>query len=315
MKKAAFLLVFTVIMFTAGTAYPYWLWTPKSGKWVNPKTTVRVTPKQQFDAAIVLFEKKHYDQSKQEFSKLIKAYPKSVEAAGSQYYLGRIEEATGRFYPAYQAYQKMIDKYPFSDKIQEVVEREYKIAEAFLSGEKKRSMGMGLPLENPAVEILSKVVENSNYGPLADKAQYKIGLVLKGLERYYEAEEAFSKLIKSYPDSEWVDAAKFQIASCRAAVSKGADYDQGATKDAADRFQAFVAVHPEAALAPEAQKNISALNDKQALSDYNSGRFYERQRDLESAKIYYNEVVKNYPQSAWAVKSLERLQILERRRK
>ena len=97
MKKTAFLLIFTAIIFTAGTAYPYWIWTPKTGKWVNPKTVVRATPKQQFDSAAALFEKKRYDQARQEFSKLIKAYPKSLEAADSQYYLGRIEEAQDGF--------------------------------------------------------------------------------------------------------------------------------------------------------------------------------------------------------------------------
>lgn len=303
------------IFLTAQTAYAYWIWTPKSGKWTNPKTAVKVTPSQQLESARALFEAKRYNDARREFSKLINAYPKSSEAADSQYYIGRIDEASGRAYQAFQSYQKMIDKYPFSERIQEAIEREYKIADDFMSGRNRKGKGVSLPAENPCVEIFTKVVENSNYGPLADKAQYKLGLVLKGLGRYYEAEEAFFRLIKGYPDSEWVDAAKFQIAACRAAVSRGSDYDQGATKDASDRFQEFVNLHPDAVLTAEAQKNIAVLKDKEARSNYNSGRFYERQKAFKSAEIYYNDVVANYPETVWAAKSLERLQVLERRGK
>ena len=87
-----------------------------------------------------------------------------------------------------------------------------------MTGHKRKALGVPLPVENPAIEIFSKVVENSTYGPLAPAAQYKLGLVLKWLLRYYEAEEAFNKVVSSYPDSEWAGAAKFKIASCRAAV-------------------------------------------------------------------------------------------------
>ncbi len=314
MFTKVFLVIFSLILLTDQSAFAYWIWTPKSGKWVNPKTAVKPTPREQAEAAIFLFEGKHYDEAGKEFRKLIKAYPKSAEAAVSQYYLGRINEAAGKPYEAFKAYQLLIDKYPFSDKIQEAIERQYGIGEEFVSGKRKGVSAVFAP-ENPGVEIFSKVVENSNYGPLADKAQYKLGLVLKGLSRYYEAEEAFFKLIKTYPDSEWVPAAQFQIAACRAAVSQGPDYDQGATKEAKERFMSFVNAHPDAVLSPEAQKNIDALKDKEACSAFNSGRFYEKQRIYQSARIYYEDVVKNYPGTMWAAKSLERLQILERKKK
>jgi TolA-binding protein len=213
-------------------AHAYWIWTPKTGKWVNPKHDVKPTPKEQFEWAKSFYDSKQYDGAKREFSKLLKKYPKSFEASESQYYLGLIEEEQGKLYEAYLAYQKVIDKYPFSERIQEIIRREYEIAEGFMSGEKRKALGMALPVENPAIEIFTKVIENSTYGPLAPKAQYKLGLVLKSLMRYYEAEEAFSKVISNYPDSEWVEPARFQIAACRAAMSQGPDYDQGAMREA-----------------------------------------------------------------------------------
>jgi len=297
------------------SAHAYWIWTPKTQKWVNPKTAVKPTPKEQFEVAISAYDSKQYEDAKREFKKLLKAYPKSFEAAESQYYLGRVDEDQDNLYEAYQSYQKVIDKYPFSDRIPEIVEREYKIAEAFMEGKRRKAMGIALPVENPAVEIFAKVVDNSNYGPLAAKAQYKLGLVLKSLMRYYEAEDAFNKVITNYPDSEWVDAAKFQIASCRASLSKSPDYDLEATREAKEKFEEFVQEHPDAVLSRDAEANINQLKEKEAESSYNIARFYEKQKAWDAARIYYNDVINNYSGSPWAARSIERLQIMEKTKK
>lgn len=294
-------------------AYSYWIWTPKSGKWVNPKNLPKDNPKEQFAYAKSYFDNQKYEDAKREFRKLLKAYSKSAEAAESQYYLGLTEEAQGKSYEAYLAYQMVIDKYPFSERIGEIIEKEYKIGERFMSGEKRKALGIDLPVDNPAIEIFAKVVENSTYGPLAPQAQYKLGLVLKGLLRYYEAEDEFNKVVTRYPDSEWASAAKYQIASCRASLSKGAAYDQGAAQDAKERFEQFVKEHPDAVLSIDAQKNIDSIREKEAQASYDIARFYEKQKDFTSAKIYYNDIINNHPESPWASQAIAGLQMMERK--
>jgi outer membrane protein assembly factor BamD len=312
MKTKILVLFFIIFSLTASRAYPYWIWTPKNDKWVNPKYAVKPTPKEQYDFAMEFYNGKKFVEARREFKKLVKAYPKSAEAAESQYYLGRVEEALGNLYEAFLAYQKVIDKYPFSERIQEIIEREFAIGDKFMAGEKRKALGVALPVENPAIEIYSKIVENSTYGPLAPKAEYKLGLVLKGLMRYYEAEEAFNKVITAYPESEWTEPAKFQVASCRAALSKGMEYDRGAAEEAKQKFEEFVKEHPDASLSEEAEKNIGVLREKEAESGFNIGRFYEKQGQLEAAKIYYNEVMTNFDTSSWAAKASERLEIVEK---
>lgn len=307
----SFLIIFSLAV---SSAYPFWIWTPKTGKWVNPKNVAKDNPKAQFEYALSFYNEKKLDDASREFKKLLKEYPKSFEASESQYYLGLIEEKRENLYEAYQAYQRVIDKYPFSERIKEIIEKEYAIAEKFMSGQKRKVLGMTLPVENPAIEVFSKVVDNSTYGPLASKAQYKLGLVLKGLQRYYEAEDAFNKVISNYPDSEWVEPAKFQIASCRSAVSRSSDYDQGATGEAKQKFEEFVREHPDAILSQEAESNIAKLKEKEAEASFNTARFYEKQKAYQAAKIYYDNVVNNYPESAWTAKALERLQVMEKKK-
>ncbi|MFA5092772.1 MAG: outer membrane protein assembly factor BamD [Candidatus Omnitrophota bacterium] len=293
--------------------YSYWIWTPKTGKWINPKSLPKDNPKDQFAYAKIFFDDNKLDEAKREFRKLLKAYPKSAEAAESQYYLGLAEEKQGRIYEAFQAYQMVIDKYPFSERIQEINEREYKIAERFMNGETRKALGITLPVDNPAIEIFGKVIENSTYGPLAPAAQYKLGLVLKGLLRYYEAEDEFNKVVSRYPDSEWAAPAKFQIASCRASLSKGFAYDQGAAQEAKEKFEEFVREHPDAVLSLDAQKNVDRIREKEAEASYNIARFYEKQKNFNSAKIYYNDIIDSHPESPLAKEALVRLQMMERK--
>jgi len=306
MKRMILAAIFAWGLLVAPTQ-AYWIWTPKTNKWVNPKTEVKPTPQEQFKVAMQLYELKSYEEAKREFLKLLKNYPKAKEAAESQYYLGRMEEEQKKYYEAFLAYQKVVDKYPFSERVQEIIERQYKIGEIFMSGEKRKALGIALPVENPSIEIFTKVIENSTYGPLAPKAQYKLGLVLKELMRYYEAEDAFNKVISNYPDSEWVDAAKYQIAACRQAISRGPDYDQGAAGEAKDKFEEFVREHPDAILSQAAEKNIREINEKEAESNYKIAVFYEKQKDYKAAKIYYEEVIANYPQSRSAPQAQKKL--------
>lgn len=309
--KKLFLPIIIFFTLCTGTAYPFWIWTPKTGAWSNPKDSVKGSPKEQLAVAQALFEDGKYDDARREFKKILKAYPKAVEAAESQYYLGLIEEKQGNLFEAYKGYQLVVEKYPFSERIVEINQREFEIAEKFIAGEKRKALGVALPVEHPAVEILNTIIENTPFGPLAPKAQYKLGLVYKSLERLSEAEEAFSRVISNYPQSEWVESAKFQLANTKARVSKGPEYDQGAAREAQEQFEDFVKSNPDAELSKEAEKSIGELKEKEAESDFNAGRFYEKQKQYDSALLYYNGIINGNPDSVWAAKALERLRIIE----
>ena len=313
MKKAIFLLILIGFVFgVTASAQAYWIWSPKTGKWLNPKYVVKPTPGEQLKFAQSFFEKKDYPRALIEFQALIKNYPKAFEAAEAQFSIGTCLENMNKPYEAYLAYQKMIDKYPFSDKINDAIKKEFDIADQFISGKKRKFAGIPLPVENPAIEILRKVIENSTYGPLSPVAQYKLGLLLKALTRYQEAQEEFEKVIANYPDSEWAEPAKFQIAVALAKVSPSGKYDESTSLEAKERFQDFVKTHPDAELSEEALQEIERITQKQAENNFNIARFYEKQHGWEAAGIYYNTVIKDFSHTTWAAQALERVKVVEK---
>ena len=122
MRKIIFLFIVSLLVI-ASPAYSFWIWSPKTGKWVNPKSAVKPTPAEQLNYALRFYNEGKLKQARTEFNRLIKHYSKSEQAAEAQYFLGAIEEKVGRLYEAYLAYQKVIDKYPFSPRTNKIIQK------------------------------------------------------------------------------------------------------------------------------------------------------------------------------------------------
>jgi outer membrane assembly lipoprotein YfiO len=314
MRKTLF--IATALFFCLNaSAFAYWIWTPQTGRWMNPKYSVKGSPAEQLELAKGLFAAGDYKKAEQEFLKLIHYYRKSKEAAEAQYYIAGCMENTKRPFQAFLAYQKVIDKYPFSERQGEIVERQYQIGEKLLNSSKSTFWDAVTGKEYNVIEVFKKVVENAPYGKYAAVSQYKIGLFLKNSGMYPEGRTEFEKVINDYPQSEWVKAAKYQIALCDVKIAPKPAYDQSTTKDAVKEFQEFVKTYPDADLSATAQKHIQDLRAKEAENNFKIAQFYEKQKAFASAKIYYSMVVDDYKETVWAARAMERISILDKKGK
>ncbi len=301
----------------ASPALAFWVWTPETNRWVNPKFSVKDTPKEQFDFAMEFFEAKEYKEAIREFRKLLKNYPRSVEAPDAQYYIAKVFELEGDLMEAYKQYQKVVDRYPFSERSGEIVQQQYDIAVKMLEGEQQRGMlkefiaGSG-PDYN-VIEVFRTVIKNAPYGALAAVSQYKIGLYLMEKGMYPEARDEFEKVINDYPTSEWVKPAQYQIAVADSKRSGKPAYDQRVTASAKEEFEEFLEVYPDAELSENAKAEIDRLKEKEAENNFVIAQFYEKQKRFDSAKIYYQIVVDEYPTSKWSSKSLKRIRELNKK--
>ncbi|MCX5681929.1 MAG: outer membrane protein assembly factor BamD, partial [Candidatus Omnitrophica bacterium] len=272
--------------------------------------------KEQLVYANEIYKQKDYKKALQEYEQLIQHYPKSREAPQAQVAIGQCYEDLDNNYRGLQEYQKVIEKYPFSDLAPEVVERQYKIGETLLQHPGKSQFIMTLTGgEYDVIDVFRTVIKNAPYGQYAAVSQYKIGLYLAEKKMYQEARDEFDKVINDYPSSEWVKAAKYQIAVVDAARSSGAQYEQAVTKAATDEFKEFVKNYPDAQLSAKAKAEMDALNNKEAENNFVIAKFYEKNKKYEAAKMYYNIVVMDFPNSPLASKAVEQIKILEKKGK
>ena len=309
------LIIITVSVFAQGAVcHAYWVWTPETKRWVNPKYAPKDTPKEQLLYAMDFFESTEYKKALAEFKKIIKYYRRSEAASEAQYYTGRCYEALGNPYHGFESYQKVIDDYPFTNRTEEIVTRQFDIGNRLFEGEKTKYVGVSFKaFPEQIVEVYKKVVSNAPYGKNAPNAQFKIGELYKRMGFYVDAREAFEKIVADYPDSDIITEAKFQVALCASIASGGSAYDQTLAEQAMREFEEFAKENPDSQLVKEALKEKGELTEKRAIAHMNTAKFYERAGKHESALLYYNKVVDGYPDSSVAASALEKAEVIEKR--
>ena len=308
--KKAFLIVCMLVL--TCDAHAFWIWSPKTQEWKNPENSPLATPTLQLQKALKLFHEGANKAALKEFHKLLVHYPDSQQAAEAQYYTGRVWEELKNPYQAYLEYQKVIDVYPNSKRIQEIVERNYHIGEYFFNREPSSWLGISLYelVEHPSLEIFRKIIEDTPYSEYAPAAQYKLGVLLAKLERYNEAKETFQQLLDNYPESEWAEAAKYQLALTSVQSSSGVQYDDTFRQEAIEQFEDFLKAHPDTQLAEGAQKQFRVLRNEEAKKQFETAEFYERQRKVQSALLYYNLVIENFPDTDYAEQAKKKVEDL-----
>ena len=304
-------LSFFVLIYGSG-AQAFWMWTPETNRWVNPKYAVKDTPQQQLKFALEIYNAKDYPKAMNEFEKLIKYYPLAREAAEAQYYIGESQYAMGDLFKAFKSYQRVLEKYPFNERSAEIVKKQFNLGVELMEGKGQKSKFVRTVIgsEYDPIEIFRTVIKNAPYGENAAPAQYKIGLYLMEKQMYQEARDEFEKAMNDYPNTEWARAAKYQIALADAKRSAQPQYDQKVTQVAIEEMKDFVAKHPEADLSKNAKDQISALREKEAENNFVIATFYEKQKKYDAAKTYYNAIINDYKDTSWARKAIEKLQTL-----
>jgi len=311
MFRRNFLLSIIFLVSLPSLCQAVWIWTPQTGKFINPKWEVKATPGDQLEYAQSFMDQGKYPKAIGEFKKLIKAFPRAKEAPEAEFFIGQCMEGMHKPYEAYQAYQMVIDKYPFSERAAQIVGIEYNLANHLLENrDRSKWAQVVVGSDDRAIEIFRTVIKDAPYGKYAAISQYKIGLYLKEKGMYQEARDEFEKTMNDYPTSEWAQAAKFQIAMADTNRASDAQHEQKVTSVAMEEFNEFVKSHPDSQLAPEAKSQMVHLKEKEAENSFVIAKFYEKQKNLKAARIYYKEVANNYADTSWGDKSRSRLKII-----
>jgi len=308
--------LFGLLFILPSSAHAFWVWTPETHKWINPKYSVKDTPMEQLEASKLLYDQKNYAAAIKEFNKLVKHYPRAREAAEAQYYIGLSQEALGNYYEGYKAYQVVVDRYPFSERAAEIVDRQFNIAVNLMEGKYNQSKWVQVVIggDYQVIDILRQVIKNAPYGKHAGESQYKIGLYLKEKKLYQEARDEFEKTINDYPNTDWAKAAKYQIALTDSIRATDIQRDQQSTSAAVSEFKEFIEQHPDTELSVKAKAQIKELREKEAQNNFIVAQFYEKQKNYKAAKVYYNAIADEYADTTWSPKALEKIQQLGKKR-
>jgi outer membrane assembly lipoprotein YfiO len=285
----------------SGAAMAYWVWTLETKKFINPKYAVKDTPREQYNWAMSFYGVKDYKRASVEFEKLVKNYEYSEYAANAQYHAGLSYDNMGKYYIAFQNYQKTIDNFPHVSNIDEIIARQFNIANMYAAKSNPKVLGTDIMTSyDRAIEIYKKVVDNAPFGKLADEAQFRMALTMKDAGLYDEATVAFQKIMDDYSSSRFYEQARYEMANSAYKASLKPAYDAAPTDKALKAFEEFTSATIDKRLNEEAQKTIKRLKNKVAEKSFMTAEFYERQKHYASAIIYYQDVINKYPDSSFA---------------
>jgi outer membrane protein assembly factor BamD len=283
-------------------------WSDESGGDVSASSS-----RDQLEAAHKLEATGQRDDALKAYKALLRRWPLSFFAPEAQFRMGKILEDEADFYNAFQAFQKMVAKYPSSTYFEQALEEQYRIANLYLAGEPQRVWKIPVgPSMDRTVEMYQRIIKNAPYGTYAPQCQFNIGRARENQRRFTDAVDAYQTVLDNYPTSSVASNAQYQIGYAWMHASQTGDYDMGAAKKAVEAFQDYLVRYPTSDKAEQAQENIQALGRTQTQGAFDIAQFYERSHppDKRAAFIYYNEVVREDPNSTQAQKAKKRIQEL-----
>lgn len=288
-----------------------WSWEPiGGGKWV------RAQAKPQLEVAQAAFDEKDWSVASRAARRTVRVWPFSDYAPQAQFLLARVLEEQGKTEKAFEAYQKLVEKYPKVEIYEDVLKRQYAIADKYLAGKYFKFMRV-LPYRDSrkTAGLYEKVVKNGPYSSVAADAQMQAGAAYEKGKRYPEAVKAYERAADRYHYNAKVAAdALYKAGMAYLKQAKTAEYDQSVAGQAIATFQDFMTLYPTDPRVPEAQKTIVDLRAEQSRGNFAIARYYEKKKKWDGALVYYNESVSKDPNSPQAAEARQRIEVIRARK-
>ena len=273
----------------------------KDGKWVRLPAAIEGTAGGELSIVRKHLAEHRPKKALKAAKKFLKDYPDSPNREEAMLLAGQAQMDRGRYYQAYQWFEKLLSAYGGGRYSQRALRREFEIAEAFLTGRKRRLWGfIKISGEVDGLEILSRVAESAPATQLAQKAMLRIADHHYSRQQYAEAADAYEQFLKLFGKSAQAPYAMLQSARAMYATFRGVKFDDTPLVEAEHRFRTFAQQHPRAAKKANVGQILQGITEAQAEKLFETARFYERTDRSKSATFYYKQVMDKHPQSRWA---------------
>ena len=282
----------------------------ENGKWQRPRA------KDQLQVAEDAFTAKNYSTTLHAAHRILRVWPLSDYAPRAEYLVGRCLEVKHKDESAFNAYQKIIEKYPKSGEYNEVLLRQYEIGNRFLGGQWFRIWDI-LPLYpsmDETAKLYEKIVGNGPYSEVAPHAQLRIGAAREKQKNYPDAVRAYELAADRYQNQpEIASDAMYRAGVSWEKQADTAEYDQSAAAKAIAAYTDFMTFYPDDKRVADAQKALVKLKGEQVRGSFKVAQFYEANRKWAGAVVYYNEVLQLDSSSPLAAQARQRIDALKPR--
>jgi outer membrane protein assembly factor BamD len=262
----------------------------------------------QFDVALAAENKGDVGKALSGYKKTVHRFPKASVASLAQYKIGVLLEKRHDLNGASTAYERLIKNYPHSNDFNNALEGEFRIGTAYLEGARQKVLGIPtLSSRDRAIAIYGVILANAPYSRYAAVAQFDIGQAKEREADYKGAIAAYQVAVDKYPTDPIAADALYQIGFNYLQLSRTGSKDRNASVRARESFEDFLAAYPSSEKAPQAKEDIAALATMQTGNSLQIADYYYGQKQFRAAVVYYNDVIRQQPNSADSTKAKSRL--------
>jgi outer membrane protein assembly factor BamD len=155
-----------------------------------------------------------------------------------------------------------------------------------------------------AARAFETVVSIGRGTDVGQEAQFLLAESYFKDRRYMLAAAEYERYALFYPNSSRREMVDFKQGKSYYFLSPRYKLDQTNTRRAIEQFRLFNSRYPNSDLVTEAGELITELRTKLAQKKFEAADFYMRTDRYQSAVLYYDLVIDDFPETEWAEKSL-----------
>ncbi|MBN2068122.1 MAG: tetratricopeptide repeat protein [Opitutales bacterium] len=314
MHRLIYTLLLASFLCLPASGNAWWIFGGKKDEWKN------ISPAEQdrlaegfYSEGMAAYSAGRMGKAEDLLEKVYLRFPGSSYAPDALYTIAKINMADYDWNTAYNACQRILTYYPNYGKFDELIEMQFKVAEAFEEGKHLKFLWI-IPTRNleRSTAMYESVVANAPYSDLAPTALMRIALIYKMRKKSILAADALDRLINNYPNCLLTSDAYLELANTFEGRVNGADYDQGATREAISYYKTFLILYKDNPAVKQGEIGLEEMYEIHAKSKLIMGEFYYHARDAyQSAKVFFNQAITIAPESHSAQEAREYLAIID----
>lgn len=271
----------------------------------------KATPSEQLAYAQGLADDGKTKSALKQMRYLVLKWPESSEAPVAQLHRAQLLQAHENWDEAFEAYQFLMNKYAGQFPYDDVLDAQFQIANTVENG---RARIFGIPAARAperAIPLYQAIIANAPQWASSADAQYRIGSINQGNLDFEEAILAFEAVMGNYAGSDFERLATFAKAQCLDRLSRENPNDEAAAQTAWAAYNLYLQKFPKTDDAEEAFKRRDAIRASLAEGQYKKALYYdETVKSARAARIAYEELLEEFPNSAWTEVAQQRIRQL-----